>query len=190
MFCSDFFKAQTHTTKNKPFAPGVQAIVEGIQQLQANDTKELAIRNARNHKYNEAEFRDWFITWFSARRYLAESESEKGNGRVDLKIQHPAIGKKIIEFKGWWNNQKHKAVEQLCNYLTEFEGDCYIFMINHTKQNIVEAYKSIITHPETGYIPGSWQLIPFLQTGFSYYSTEHTTHGKTKRLYYFIFAVH
>lgn len=49
------------------------------------------------------------------------AETEKGNGRIDLKIEDSTIDTKIIEFKGWWNNDEKKIAGQINSYLTYFK---------------------------------------------------------------------
>lgn len=168
----------------------INDFISGIKNLQDQDVKASCIAdvklNGRNH---ESPFRYFFQTWFTAKGYIAIPEPEKGNGRIDLKVLHNIIGDKIIEFKGWWNNDKDEIVNQVCSYLTEFEGDAFIFMINQTKGSIVEKYKEIITCNEMNYIQDSWQEISFRQTGFSYYSSKHKF-VRIKTVYHFIFSVH
>ena len=121
---------------------------------------------------------------------MTDAESFKGNGRIDLKVFHASIGNKIIEFKGWWNNDKKEIVKQLCSYLTEFESDGRVFMSNHTKNNIIEEYRKIIMSAEMQFISDSWQKIVVEPTGYSYFISKHGFSNEGKILYHFIFPVY
>ena len=112
------------------------------------------------------------------------------NGRVDLKVSHPAIDNKIIEFKGWWNSDKDEVVNQLIGYLTDFENDGYVFIINHTKNNITEKYKEKVISSEMKFIDASWEEVRFKDTGYLYYKSKHNFWDQVKTLYHFIFSVY
>jgi hypothetical protein len=94
--------------------------------------------------------------------------------------------KKIIEFKGWWNSDRKEITQQLCGYLSDFEEDGYVFMINHTRQGIAAKYQLLIQTPEVNYIQDSWQVILFKDTGFTYYQSRHNYALQGKRLHHFI----
>ena|GEM_PF-1910968 len=168
----------------------VHDFVEGIKALQEQDDNAECIRIHRAGKTDEASFRNWFIPWFKARGYTVEGEPEKGKGYIDLKAVHPATGSKIVEFKGWWNSDKGQVIAQVCKYLTEFEGDGYIFIINNTKASIRDRYQALIQSPDLNYIDGSWRSIRHGSSAYEYYVSEHSTlHGK-KQVHHFVFQVH
>ncbi len=171
----------------KDFIPD---FIEGIQRLQSNDNNEICIRNIRNNIFDESSFRYWFITWFAARGYTVEAESEKGAGRIDLKVHHPSIGKRIVEFKGWWNNDKSEITDQIQSYLTDFEGEGFVFMISNRKTNIAEKYRQLVAKLETGYLENSWEKLTFPPTDFAYFKSVHRTGVKEKCLYHFIYSVY
>jgi hypothetical protein len=172
----------------------IQDLVSGMWALQKNDTNEPCIINVRENKGDkETSFRYWFKNFFTARypKALVTAEEEKGNGRIDLKISHKTFGEKIIEFKGWWNQDKKSSPEQICSYLTDFEKEGYIFMINHLdKKDIVPAYKELITQPTMNYIDDSWKEHKFENTDMVYYESKHKFAVKVKTIYHFIFNVY
>ena len=168
----------------------ISDFIEGIQRLQSNDNNEICITNIRSGKLDESPFRYCFVTWLTAKGYTTESESAKGFGRIDLKVQHPSIGKKIVEFKGWWNTDKPGITGQVQSYLTDFEGEGFIFMINNRKTDITDKYRQMITKPETGYIHNSWENLPFTPTDFVYFKSIHRIGTKEKALYHFIYSVY
>lgn len=169
----------------------IQDLITGIRTLQKNDTNEPCIINIRENKPDkESSFRYWFKNFFIA-RYPAASitaEEEKGDGRIDLKIADKKLGEKIIEFKGWWNHDKKNAAEQICSYLTDFEKDGYIFMINHLQtKEISNDYKALITQPSMRYIEGSWREHKHENTDLVYFESKHQFAVKEKTIYHFIF---
>ncbi len=101
------------------------------------------------------------------------------------------FGEKIIEFKGWWNQDTKTSPEQICSYLTDFEKDGYIFMINHLKKKeIVADYKELITKPPMNYIADSWKEHNYENTDMVYYESKHQFAVKEKTIYHFIFNVY
>ncbi len=172
----------------------IKDLIDGFWRLHKNDTNEPCIINVREDKPDkETLFRYWFKNFFAARYPNASvtAEEEKGNGRIDLKISHSLFGEKIIEFKGWWNQDKKNSPEQICNYLTDFEKEGYIFMINHLeKKEIAADYKELITQPSMNYIVDSWKEHKFENTDMVYYESKHQFAVKTKTIYHFIFNVY
>ncbi|MBD0349596.1 MAG: hypothetical protein ICV65_00425 [Flavisolibacter sp.] len=178
--------------KNVPHPAFIQDVIDGIKQLQMNDSNELCIRNVReNLPDKESSFRNYFKTFFSGRYPGAAitAEEEKGKGRIDLKIWDKVFVDKIIEFKGWWNQDKSDATKQICSYLTDFEQTGYIFMINNRKKNITEDYKKIVTSDEASYVPCTWKEHRLEGTDFSYYESSHQFGVHQKQIYHFIFNV-
>ena len=170
----------------------INDMIDGIELLQNNDTNEpciVAIREDQPHKESLVRY---FFKNFLTGRYkdtVVTAEEEKGDGRIDLKIYAKKIGNKIIEFKGWWNSDKDQLVEQLCGYLSDFENDGYIFMINHNKtKNISSSYQEKIM-ADASFIAGSWKE-HLAKAGFRYFESAHTSAGKVKTIYHFIFNVY
>ncbi|MBX9784198.1 MAG: hypothetical protein K2X48_12990 [Chitinophagaceae bacterium] len=169
-------------------------LIDGIKQLQENDTNAQCIINVRNDLPNkETSFRYWFKDFFKARYPDSEItvEEEKGEGRIDLKIIHKLWGTKIIEFKGWWNSDKSNIIKQTCSYLTDFEKDGYVFLINNLiEKDITQDYKDIVTNPDVFCTSAEWKEHKVGNTDFYYYQTSHKLGIKEKTLYHFIFNVH
>ncbi len=168
----------------------VTDFIDGIKLLQSQDINADCIRKLKEeNKKDESSFRYWFQMCLTMKGYCAEPEPQKGNGRIDLKVMHSTISNKIIEFKGWWNNDKKEIINQLYGYLTEFEGEGYIFMINNTKENIVEKYKELIIPSEMKYIDNTWEEILVEPTEYSYFKSKHNF-TRIKTVYHFIFSVY
>lgn len=169
----------------------INDLIDGIKQLQKNDDNAFCISNLKNNGANkEAAFRNWFLDFFTARypNNITTAEEEKGKGRIDLKIHSKENGDKIIEFKGWWNQTKTKTVEQVCSYLTDFETDGYIVMINHNKnKDISEEYKQIILNDNSGFAQNSWEQHKIKNTDLYYFKSTHKYRIKEKIIYHFIF---
>lgn len=168
-------------------------MVSGMRQLQKNGLNEACISNVKeNQPDKESSFRYWFKNFFSARypNAIVTAEEEKGNGRIDLKV---IIGnnEKIIEFKGWWNSDKAELISQISSYLTDFEKEGYIFMINHLKtKDIVPGYKTLMTQESMGYLQDTWAVHQFDNTDMHYFSSKHKIGVKEKVVYHFIFNVY
>lgn len=168
----------------------IKDFILGIQHLQRQDINAECIRKLKKeNKKDESLFRYWFDHWLTAKDYITSAEPQKGSGRIDLKVSHNSIGEKIIEFKGWWNQDKKQIIQQLHSYLTEFEDDGYIFMINHKSQAIDEEYRQIITNIETKYLNDTWKELKFENTGYSYFISNHHFNSRIRTIYHFIMSV-
>jgi hypothetical protein len=166
----------------------IEDMVQGIRKLLQEDANAHCIDELKKKIRKEHLFRNWFSTWFDARRYGTSSEPIKGKGHIDLRLNHPEAGIKIIEFKGWWNKDKGQIIQQLYKYLTQFEGDAYIVMINYTRRDITPAYKKMVTTRQCGYIPGSWKQFKYRRTRFTYFRTMHNLGPQPKEVFHFIIS--
>ena len=166
--------------------------IEGVEKLQEMEARQHFIRLLKGgKKKDEGAFRDWFITFFSGAYEFVEAEPLKGTGRIDLKIQDKVIGKKIIEFKGWWNRDVVQIAEQISKYLTDFDRSGYILLVNHLKKkNIVELYKKIVVSTGTGYVNGTWQEVQHKNSHFTYFTSEHRMGNKSKIIYHIIYRLY
>lgn len=184
-----YFKKEKEISENE----FIDHFINGIECLYEMDIKAPCIRSLRENpnRKNEHEFRDWFFAWFKAKYNFVNIEPEKGNRRIDLKIEDNIIGKKIIEFKGWWNKDKNEIIDQLTNYMTEFDKTGYVFMINKLSRgkrgDIVEKYKFIISSTELNI--KSWEEIPYKNTDYRYYKSTHSYFGGQKVIYHLIFRL-
>jgi hypothetical protein len=172
----------------------ISDLLDGFRTLQKNSSNEYCIRNVRNDGPDkESEIRYWFRNFFAARYpdAIVTVEEQQGKGHMDLRIVTIGSPDKIVEFKGWWNSHKANTAAQICNYLTDFEKDGYVVMINHLKTTpIVDGYKAIITNPAMNYIPNSWVAHQFGQTDVYFYQSKHRFDGKEKTLYHFLLNVY
>ena len=169
----------------------IESILKGIKELQNQDTNADCIRIIKEDKKQlEAPFRNWFKTYFSGIYETVNAEPEKGNGRIDLKIEDANLGTKIIEFKGWWNSDKKLIVNQIISYLTDFESVGYIVLINDKKKKINSDYLSIITSESAKYVPNSLDSIKTKRSDFEYFASIHTDNIRLKKIYHFIINVY
>ncbi|MEO8414597.1 MAG: hypothetical protein ABI472_13100 [Ginsengibacter sp.] len=169
----------------------INDFIKNIQELQRQDTNEECIRKLKEEdKRDESAFRFWFQKCFSVQGYHAEAEPVKGDGRIDLKVFHDSMSNKIIEFKEWWNSDRKSIIIQLCNYLTEFESEGFIFMINDKQFDIIKKYREIIESLEMRFMVGSWQEISVEPSGYSYFISKHDFSRKGKIIYHFIFPIY
>ena len=167
----------------------IDDFVSGIKKLLEQGNSEICIRNIHEKKNLEGPFRDFFSLWFSAKNYATNSESLVGRNHADLKVEHPSLDKKIIEFKGWWNQNKKSTVEQISNYLTHFENEGFIFIINHSLADIELSYKNLVENSKNGYLLNSWRKIRYKRTPFYYYASTHAIQTAKKKIYHFILNV-
>jgi hypothetical protein len=168
-------------------------LIRGIRELQVQDVKCEGIRIIKedNKSHKEEPFRDWFKTYIKGKYFSANAEPIKGNGRIDLKVEDTQIGTKILELKGWWNNDKNMLPKQIMNYLTDFEDSGYILMINHCKEKRIDNdYLELMKTNEMGYVPGSFEEKEYHDTGYKYYLTKHTDSIRIKTLYHLILNVY
>lgn len=161
----------------------INDLIQGIQLMQEEEIKEDLVTGGRL----ENSYRNWVWQWFRKCDYQAERETLKGTGHIDLKIIHPRIGTKVIEFKGWWNDKKKEVIQQTCKYLTEFEDDAVIFIINNTRKDIVPEYKGIVTDSSLNIISDFEEIKPDPNKSYKYYRTIYNYNGSKKTIYHFIF---
>lgn len=165
-------------------------VIDGMQRLQRSDTNAACLDAVRKNVGNrESQIRHWFLNFLCARYQGSDvtAEESKGAGHIDLKIFHPYLGFKIIEFKGWWNVDKKNVTHQVTKYLTDAEDDGFIFMINHLKKNIVEEYRNLIEKETDGYVDCSWKEVAAPTTAITYFESQYQSATKIKTIYHFIF---
>lgn len=158
-------------------------LIAGIQLMQEEEIKEDLTSGGRR----EDSYRNWVWRWFRQSGYQAERETLKGSGHIDLKVIHPSIGTKVIEFKGWWNDKKKEVIQQTCRYLTEFEDDAVIFIVNNTGKDIVPDYKAIVTDDNLNLIQPFEEIKPDPNKNYKYYKTMYNYNGSDKTIYHVIF---
>lgn len=177
-----------NTIKKSDF---LNTFIQGIHELQMQGDKNECIIKIKNGICQEQPFQYYFKTFFASKYDSVEAETQKGNGRIDLKVKDKRIGIKIIEFKGWWNYDKKNLIAQIVEYLTDFEKEGYIFMINHNKRKkIVDNYKKEIITDKMNYVRDSWKTNKYNNSNFEYYLSKHNIKTREKLLYHFIFNVY
>lgn len=180
-------KKQLPHVRQKPF---IKDFLDGIHKLQKSRDKKDFIENVKSGKSKkEAPFCNWFDDFFYGRKYNTEVEPPKEGGRIDLRISHSSISDRIIEFKGWWNFDKKEIVKQVHEYLTEFEDEGFIFLINDQRKSITTEYQKLIEDIETSYEVNSWQEVCNSPTSYSYFKSVHQFGEKRKTLFHFIYSV-
>lgn len=182
----DIQNGSVDNLKTKRF---IDDFIEGVINLTELGKTTMCNKNIFEKKNLEAPFRDWLFTWFEARYYHLQREALIENKRIDLKVSHASIWRKIIEFKGWWERSRKQVIQQTLSYLTDFEGDGYIFMINHKKKSINDEYKAIVTDVKTAYEVDSWMEFSFKTSAYRYYKTTHLKNGIPKDIYHLIYTV-
>ena len=189
-FIHDLKKLLVNTFSREDF---VLDILDGMRLLQQNHTNEPCLVNIREDGNDkESQFRYWFKNFLTARYRDASIsvEEEMGKGKIDLKVSHGSMPSRIIEFKGWWNQDRKNTPAQIVSYLTDFEEDGFIIMINNLKgKNITEDYRALVLDSRTKMVEGSWQKHCLPETNMCYYESEHLYEINKKRITHFIFNV-
>ncbi len=165
-------------------------MIDGIRQLQSGDTNEPCIMQLRTGKGDrESQVRHWFRNFLAARYRNSDVTAEeiRGQGHIDLKLFHNHMATKIVEFKGWWNRDKKGVARQLAKYLTDAEGEGFVFMINHQKKDINKPYQELIESDSNDYIPGSWKSHRVPHSAIPYFESRHQSGTTIKTVYHFIF---
>lgn len=124
-----------------------QCLTDAISHFQRNNINEPCIANVLNGgKNKESMVRYSFKNFLSARFPDAAvvAEEEMGKGYMDLTFYQPLLSRKVIEFKGWWNYDKKEIAFQVSKYLTDFEHEGYILMINDQVKDISAQYKDLL----------------------------------------------
>jgi len=170
----------------------IDHLVNGIEYFQSTNNNHALVEAIKQGALkNESQFRDYFQTWFKSVYGNVVPECRKGNDRIDLVIEHHSFGKKKIEFKGWWNNDKKDLPQQLYKYLTDFESEGFVFMINHLKEtDVTEKYKKMVLAETLQFVPNSWETHKYKNTGFTYFSSRHKFGNKEKTIFHFIYRLH
>jgi hypothetical protein len=177
--------------KNNKNIELIESIVKGIKELQSQDVNAECIKIVKRENRNlEAPFRNWFKTFFASKYDYVNAEPEKGNGRIDLKIEDSKLGTVIIEFKGWWNNDKKQVISQISSYLTDFESEGFIIIINNKHSDINDEYFKLIKSETTHYLENSYEEVLYKNTEYRYFKSRHKDGIRTKTLYHFILNVY
>lgn len=188
-YAQELLKNSSEDYTTKSF---VLNMLDGMHNLQRNDSQEHCINLVRNKSGNrESQTRLWFKNFLSGRYKNANITAEelKGSGHIDLKVFHSNMPVKIIEFKGWWNKDKGSITDQLCKYLTDFENEAYIVMINDLKsKNIEDNYKNII-ETNVNYVANSWEKVVLEHTSVPFYKSKVLSNSYVKTIYHFILNV-
>ena len=169
-----------------------QCLIDAVSHFQRNSINEPCIANVLNKgSGRETMVRYAFKNFLSARFPDATvvAEEEMGNGYMDLTFYQPLLSRKVIEFKGWWNYDKKDIAFQVSKYLTDFEHEGYILMINHTNKNITSLYKALLMKDNMNYLTESWIEHSIPNRNFLYFSSSHQFGVSPKKIYHIIFNI-
>lgn len=166
-----------------------ETIVKGIKLIQTNEPS--FIKDLKSQKTNsllETDFRNHFYYIFGlSNDTKIDAEGLSRVGRTDLRIESNKFGTKTFEFKIWGRHNHKEVVKQIYEYLTDFENEGFIFMVNpNEKKEIDNEYLSNLRLPEMDFITLETQEI----NGFKYYISKHKINVKIKTIYHFIYNVY
>ena len=165
-------------------------LISGIYELQEKrGDKEYFIHYLKkNNEKDEAGFRDWFSEFFQRYGCKTLPDRKKENKKIDLVVKYDDFGEKKIEFKIWYNPDKEEIVNQIYSYLTDFNDEGYIFMINDTKSPIIDEYKKIVTQNPQNKWDEKWETQVY--NGLPYYTSRHNIGANPKTIHHFIFNIY
>lgn len=168
----------------------LNTICRGVEILQQSEMRQECSRNIVKNINLEAPFQVFFHSLLKINYQSADLEVEKGPRKIDLKIEDSKKlpHRMIMEFKGWWNNDKNEVIKQCLGYLTDFEESAVIIMINNLKSGIEKKYKEKIILTNKTYVSNSLTEKKYKSTMFNYFKSEHTVNEKTKTIYHFIIS--
>lgn len=165
-------------------------LAKSIFLLQRNEPG--FIRNYKSGKTKqllESDFRDViYRTLGMSDEITVSSESLSRVGRTDLQIESKKFGIKTFEFKIWGSNDYKEVVSQIYKYMTDFENEGFIFMVNKNQECILDKYKDNLISDSMGYIQDSLEEINF--NGYLCYMSKHKILTKTKSIYHFIYNMY
>jgi hypothetical protein len=169
-------------------------MVKTIQLIQKNEPsfiRDYKTDKSKGHKVSllETDFRDIFYRTFGL-SYDIEISAEALSrvGRTDLQIESHKFGTKTFEFKIWGSNDYKNVVKQIYEYLTDFEKEGYIFMVNKNIGTIKDEYEANLKRNEMGYIVDSFETL--MIGSFEFYKSKHKISVETKTLYHFIYNIY
>lgn len=167
-----------------------ELIVKIIHLIQKNEPTFIkSFKSGNNFSLLETDFRDIFYRSFGL-SYDIEISAEALSrvGRTDLQIESKKFGTKTFEFKIWGSNDYKDVVKQIYEYLTDFEKDGFVFMINKNQKGIKKDYINNLQRPEMGYIHTSTEII--IIADFEIIVSKHEIHEMTKTIYHFIYNIY
>ncbi len=183
-------RASTHQTitSNSAIDGLLNTICKGISILQQDEKKHKCSENIVKGINLESPFQIFFRSLLSINYECADNEVEKANRRIDLKLEdsNKLPHRIIVEFKGWWNKDKYSVIEQCLGYVTDFEENAIVFMVNHLEKTIDKKYKEKVVMNSYSYKKDSWTEVKYKETGYTYFKSEHLDNDKTKTIYHFI----
>lgn len=162
-----------------------------IQKNEPSFIRDYKAMKSKGHKTSllETDFRDIFYRTFGL-SYDIEISAEALSrvGRTDLQIESRKFGTKTFEFKIWGSNDYKDVVKQTYEYLTDFEKEGFIFMVNKNIGSIKHEYADNLKRNEMGYIVDSFETLKI--GDFEFYESKHKISIETKIMYHFIYNIH
>ncbi|MFT7005466.1 MAG: hypothetical protein ACJAWW_002841, partial [Sulfurimonas sp.] len=165
-------------------------IVRTIKLMQKNEPTFIKKYKSNNTSgLLEADFRDIaYRTFGLSHDVTISAEALSRGGRTDLQIESQKFGTKTFEFKIWGSNDYKDVVKQIYEYLTDFEDEGFIFMVNKNKKNIDNEYIKNIENMKMGFISDSLERREI--NDFTFFLSKHIIHTKEKTIYHFIYNLY
>lgn len=155
-------------------------ILKGIEALSEKPIKFEKEDDYRTHFYHS-------FSMLKGAYVTAEAISRQG--RTDLMVKCK-FWTKIIEFKIWGRNNHQEVIEQLNDYMTDFQQYGYIIIANHNKKKrIIKEYLNIIRSSEMNLI-GEIKELTYKDTPYKYFVSTHKFKEERKIITHYIYNLH
>lgn len=161
-----------------------EIIIKTIKLIQTNEPSFIKdFKNQKTKSLLEDDFRSHFFYIFGL--YIdVDAESLSRVGRTDLRLISNNFGTKTFEFKVWGRTGYDIVVKQLYEYLTDFEHEGFIFMVNPNQTSIEDKYIDNLQKVSMGYIKNTFDKKQI--DNFTFFISKHKIHTKEKIIYHFI----
>lgn len=183
------FLYSLHDTKNINMALS-ETIIKAIRLIQTNEPSFIKdFKSKKTKSLLEADFRNHFYYIFGLSNEIkVDAEALSRVGRTDLRISSNKFGTKTFEFKIWDRPGYDKVVKQLYEYLTDFENDGFIFMVNSNKNSIQHKYIENLKNSEMGFVANSLEHRTIDR--FDFLISKHKINVKEKTVFHFIYNIY
>lgn len=183
------FLYSLHDTKNINTALN-ETIIKAIRLIQTNEPSFIKdFKSKKTTSLLEADFRNHFYYIFGLSNEIeVDAEALSRVGRTDLRIVSNKFGTKTFEFKIWNRPGYDKVIKQLYEYLTDFESDGFVFMVNSNKNSIEDKYIDNLKNSEMGYIANSLERRTIDK--FEFLISKHKINVKEKTVFHFIYNIY
>jgi hypothetical protein len=159
--------------------------ISSFESILVKSIKDLSIKPKIFKDEDEIRSHFYYIISALSNNTYVTIESLSRKGRTDLLVSGE-YGRIIVEFKIWKRNNYKKIVNQLIGYLSDFESEGYIVILNKQQKLIEKEYIQTISDEQT-FIIGEVTKLKLKDTNYEYYRSTHKIDLKPKTVTHFIY---